>query len=219
MAIEHLLNIAVHVIAGTIGIAIGLMLLTQIKGTELHKRWGRLFCYFCLVVCCSAALGLIIFRFLPVFAILNLLVFYQLVGGWRSAHTQHKGPAVVDLLFAVSAMVIFFVLLRVVLKSNYGAPVILYSTVAALVLVLSYDLVKWLFPRRVFAVLWKYEHVYKLISCVFGMISALTGNVVRVGQPWPQITPSVIGMLVIIHFFYRVTVALRSESSLILIEH
>lgn len=183
MTIEHLINIIVHVSAGTVGIAIGLMLLVQSKGTESHKHWGRRFCYLCLIVCCSAAMGLVFFRFLPVFAILNLLVFYQLVSGWRSAYTKHYGPAVVDLLFTLGATIVLVVLFSVVLKSNYGAPVILYSTAATLILILAYDLSKWFFPRRVFAVFWKYEHAYKLISCVFGMISALSGNVVRVGQP------------------------------------
>lgn len=210
MTIEQLLNIMIHVVAGALGIAIGLMLLIRTKGTDSHKRWGRLFCYCGLVVCCSAAIGLTFFRFLPVFAILNLLVFYQLVSGWRSAYTRHAGPAVVDLFFTLLVLVIFAVLFSIVLKSNYGAPVILYSTVATLILILVYDLLKWFFPRRVFSAFWKYEHLYKLISCVFGMISALTGNVVRIGQPWSQIAPSIIGMMVIMYFFYKITIELKS---------
>lgn len=214
MTIEHLINIIVHASAGTVGIAIGLMLLVQSKDTEWHKRWGRRFCYLCLIVCCSAAIGLIFFRFLPVFAILNLLVFYQLVSGWRSAHTKHKGPIAIDLYFTLCITLIFFLLMLVVLKSGYGIPVILYSTVSALVLMLVYDVIRWFFPRRVFAVLWKYEHAYKLISCVFGMLSALVGNVVRWGQPWSQIAPSVTGMLVIVYFFYRLTIEFKTTQKI-----
>lgn len=208
---EHFINIALHALVGTLGIVLGLVLLSRTKGDVLHKRMGRWFCYLCLAVCFSAAVGLIFFRFMPVFAILNLLVFYQLVGGWRSAVTQEKGPALIDLYFTLCGCFIFFVLFAVVLKSNYGAPVILYSTVGALVLMLVYDVVRWFFPRRLFAVLWKYEHIYKLVSCLFGMISALMGNVVRWGQPWSQIVPSVLGMLVIGYFFYRITRELKKR--------
>jgi uncharacterized membrane protein len=212
MVIEHLLNIFVHVIAGTLGLVLGLIILSRAKGTELHKRLGQWFCYLCLAVCVSAALGLMFFRFLPVFAILDLLVFYQLVSGWRSAYTKHKGPAMVDLLFTLIVSVVFSFLLVVVLRSNYGSPVIVYATMTTLILILIYDLLKWFFPRRVFGTLWRYEHIYKLISCVFGMLSALMGNVVRMGQPWSQIAPSVLGMLVILYFFYRLTLELRSTS-------
>lgn len=206
---EHFINIAIHVLTGTVGILLGLIVLVRAKGSESHKRLGCWFGYMCLVVCLSAAVGLIFFRFLPMFAILNLLVFYQLISGWRSAHTRHMGPSEIDLFFTLAASIIFFLLLPVVLKTNSGAPVILYSTISALILMLVYDVVRWFFPRRFFAVVWKYEHAYKLISCLFGMISALVGNVVRWGQPWSQIVPSVVGVVVIIYFFYRLSLELK----------
>lgn len=155
-------------------------------------------------------MGLIFFRFMPLFAILNVLVFYQLVSGWRSARTKEKGPAIIDLYFTIGATIAFGLLLPVVLQSHSVAPVILYSTLAALGIMLVYDLARWFFPRRIFTVLWKYEHAYKLISCLFGMISAFMGNSVPWGQPWSQIVPSAIGIIVIGYFFYRISLELKS---------
>jgi len=201
---EHLINIGIHILTGTIGIIVGLIVLALTKENNLHKRLGQWFCYMCLAVCVSAATGLLFFRFLPVFALLNLLVFYQLVGGWRSARTKAKGPAIADLYFTLCVTIAFGLLFIITLKANAGAPIILYSTAAALAFMLVYDAVRWFFPRRVFTWLWKYEHAYKLISCVFGMISAFMGNSIRWGQPWSQIVPSAIGIFVIMYFFYRI---------------
>jgi hypothetical protein len=36
------------------------------------------------------------------------------------------------------------------------------------------------------------------------MLSALVGNVIRAGQPWSQVAPSAVGMLVIVYFFARI---------------
>ena len=118
---------------------------------EIHKRLGRWFCYMCLAVCFSALVGLVFFRFLPLFAMLNLLVFYQLVSGWRSAHTRHNGPGKIDLALTVVASVIFFLLLPMMRNANTGSPVVLYSSFGALLIMLVYDVVRWFFPRRVFA--------------------------------------------------------------------
>jgi hypothetical protein len=90
----------------------------------------------------------------------------------------------------------------VVLSHPSGAPVVVYSSLGALASILFYDVIRWAFPRRWYRVLWQYEHSFKLIASIFAMLSALIGNVVRVGQPWSQIAPSAIGILVIFYFFF-----------------
>ncbi|QJR13524.1 hypothetical protein [Usitatibacter palustris] len=205
MSPEHFANIAVHVGSGTIAMAIGLYMLARRKGTPAHRRWGRLFCYFTLLVCFSAAVGTVFFRFLPLFAVLNVLVLYQLVSGWRSAYTQGRGPAAIDAAWTVIAAVSSGVLVPILLAAPGGASMVVYASLGALAFILLYDALRWLFPRRWFHALWRYEHSYKLISSIFAMLSALVGNVVRVGQPWSQIAPSVAGTLVVAYFFYRLS--------------
>jgi len=199
----HFFNIGIHVITGSIALIIGFTMLAQAKGTPAHRRMGRIFCYFTLAVCCSAIVGTIFFRFVPVFAILSIMVPYQLIGGWRSVYTRDQGPALVDVAFTLAALVCLIVLTPTVLAFPAQAPVVVYSSLGALATILFYDLVRWLFPRRWYRVLWKYEHAYKLIASIFAMLSALVGNVVRAGQPWSQIAPSALGFIVILYVLWQ----------------
>lgn len=203
MTPAHIANLAVHIGAGTIALAIGLGLLLANKGTPAHRRWGRIFCGFTLVVCLSAAVGTIAFRFIPLFAVLTVLVPYQLVGGWRSIYTREAGPSWIDGAWTLLAISLSAALVPVLLASSDGGDIVVNSSLGALAAILTYDAVRWLFPRRWFATLWRYDHSYKLLSSFFAMLSALVGNVVRVGQPWSQIGPSAVGMLTILYFFLR----------------
>ena len=62
----------------------------------------------------AAALGLAVFRWMPLFAVLTLLVGYQLVSGLRAARTQGAGPQA-----------------RVALAEAPGAGTVLRSTLGA----------------------------------------------------------------------------------------
>jgi uncharacterized membrane protein len=201
MTPAHLTNLGVHVAAGTIALAIGFTMLAKAKGTAWHRRMGRRFCYSTLVVSCSAIVGTIFFRFIPIFAVLSILIPYQLIGGWRSVYTQDRGPAQMDAVFTLIALAFSLLLVPALRAHPTEAPIVVYSSLGALATILAYDAVRWLFPRRWYRVLWRYEHGYKLIASIFGMLSALIGNVVRVGQPWSQIAPSALGAVVILYFF------------------
>lgn len=203
MTPAHLANLAIHVAAGTAGLAIGFTMLAKAKGTPTHRRLGRIFCFFTLLVCCSAAAGLVLFRFLPLFAVLTVLVLYQLVGGWRSVYTQDRGPSALDAGWTLLAVAFSIFLVPVVLRQPGSANIVVYSSLGALASIILYDTIRWLFPRRWYRTLWRYEHAYKLIASIFAMLSAFVGNVVRVGQPWSQIAPSAIGLMIIFYFFYR----------------
>ena len=205
MSAAHWANLIVHVGAGTVALAIGSVLLYRRKGTAEHRRWGRIFCYFTLLVALSALMGTVLFRFIPLFAVLTLLVPYQLVSGWRSVHTQARGPAAIDGVLTLVALASAAALVPVLLAHPAGRGIVVYSSLGALGMNLAYDTLRWLFPRRWFATLWRYDHSYKLIASFFGMLSALVGNVVRVGQPWSQIAPSAIGLLTVLYFFYRLS--------------
>ncbi|PNS09745.1 hypothetical protein [Solilutibacter silvestris] len=202
MSSAHLINLAIHITAGTIALVIGFSILGRSKGTSNHRYWGRIFCYFTLIVCVSAAIGTLFFRFIPVFAILSVLVPYQLISGWRSIYTKDQGPAKIDAILTLFATVLLIALIPAVLAHAEGS-VVVYSSLGALATILLYDTIRWLFPRRWYRSLWKYEHTYKLIASIFAMLSALVGNVVRFGQPWSQILPSVVGIIVIAYYFIR----------------
>lgn len=214
MTPAHLVNLAIHVAAGTVALAIGFTLLAKAKGTAWHRRMGRIFCCFTLVACCSAIVGTVFFRFVPVFAVLSILVPYQLTGGWRSACTQDRGPSKIDAVWTLVAIALTIALTPTVLDHPAQAPVVVYSSLGALAAIQLYDAIRWLFPRRWHRVLWRYEHGYKMIASIFAMLSALVGNVVRVGQPWSQIAPSAVGILVILYFFRQLHRQDRSRLAL-----
>lgn len=203
MTIPHLINIVIHVSAGVAAIFVGFYLLSRAKGTESHRRLGKVFCYLGLVVCGTAALGLAVFRFMPLFSVITLLVLYQSIGGWRVIYTREEGPSKYDAVFTISATLIAFLLAAKIFNQIVGSKVIILSTFGALAFVLLYDSIRWIFPHGWHKVLWRYEHSYKLLSSIFGMLSAFVGNTVRVAQPWSQIMPSVLGLICIGYIFYK----------------
>lgn len=201
----NLVNIIIHIVAGTLGLIIGFTLLARKKGTFAHRKWGRTFAYFAVVVCLSATVGVTFFRFLPLFAVLTVLVLYQLVSGWRVIYTKDSGPTIFDGIWTIIGILGSIALVPILLTNiELANPTILYSSIGALAIILFYDAIRWFFPKRWHKSLWRYEHTYKLISTLFGMLSAFVGNIVRFGQPWSQILPSTIGIIVIFWFFVKI---------------
>lgn len=201
----HLLNVAVHIGAGIAAIALGLIVLASAKGTSLHRARGRVFVALTAVVCLTGAIGTVFFRFIPLFAVLTVLVSYQLASGWHVVFTREAGPDRIDAVLALCAAGWALYLIPLLIGSGMNAATgsVIYSSLGALFILLAYDLARWWFPRRWHAALWRYEHIYKLVSALFGMLSAATGNLVRVGQPWSQLLPSVLGVLTILWLFQR----------------
>jgi len=214
----HLLNIAMHIGAGIAAMGLGLIMLASAKGTLTHRARGRLFVALTSAVCITGAIGTVFFRFIPLFAVLTVLVSYQLASGWHIIFTKESGPNRVDALLAICAggWALYLIPLLVSSGMNASAASVIYSTLGALFVLLAYDLARWWFPKRWHAALWRYEHIYKLVSALFGMLSAATGNLIRVGQPWSQLLPSVLGALAILWLFqrnWRATPVGRSFSS------
>jgi uncharacterized membrane protein len=218
----HLLNILVHVLAGSAAILLGLYVLARPKDPIHHRRRGRVFVLLTCVVCLSAAIGNALFRFLPLFAVLTVLVSYQLLSGWHVISTRAAGPNRLDAGLLLAAAAIGAMLVRRLFADGAmvgtmagAAASVMVSTLAALAMLLAYDAARWLFPQRWHAVLWRYEHIYKILGCLFGMLSAAVGNTVKVGQPWPQLAPSAIGMVVVVCCWVRTYRAQRRRLDVI----
>jgi len=205
MISTHTLNIFVHVAAGAIAIMLGVWLQMSTKGTGAHRKLGRLFAGLTAVVCITAAIGNAVFRFMPLFAVLTVLVFYQLLSGWHLVYTKEAGPNRVDVLLCVGAFVWALALVPLVLITTAGknAPVVIYSTLATLFVLIAYDVARWMFPQQWHAALWRYEHIYKIVSSLYAMVSAATGNLLPQAQPWSQLVPSALGMATIGCFFWQ----------------
>lgn len=199
----HLLNIALHVAAGALALLIGAAILFLPKGTATHRRLGRWFGVATLAVCFFAATGLVLFRFMPMFAVLTVLISYQLVSGWHSVTTQAQGPSRFDAMCTALAALSTLALVGVMRQQGVALSTVLLATLGGTATLLAYDTLRWTFPRHWYRWLWRYEHVYKMLASLFGMLSALVGNVVRVGQPWSQLLPTALGLVVIAYFFWQ----------------
>jgi hypothetical protein len=191
--------------------------LVSAKATPSHRKRGRAFVALTLVVCVTGVVGNVFFRFIPLFAVLTVLVAYQLLSGWHVIYTKADGPNRIDAFMAVCAASWAILLIPLLLAGSgtrEAAPIVIYSSFGALVFLLAYDTARWCFPRRWHASLWRYEHIFKLVASLFAMLSAATGNLVRFGQPWSQLAPSVLGMVTIVWFVWRDWRAQRRSLSL-----
>ena len=212
MNTPHLLNLGIHILAGSAAIVLGLYLLGKPKDAIRHRRRGRVFVLLTGLVCLSAAIGNAVFRFLPLFAVLTVLVSYQLLSGWHVIYTRANGPDRIDAGLLLGAAAITALLVRSLFADGAivgAAASVMVSTLGAIAILLVYDAARWLFPRRWHATLWRYEHVYKILGCLFGMLSAAVGNTVRAGQPWSQLAPSVLGVIAVLCCWVRIYRAQR----------
>lgn len=215
MDLAHASNIALHISAGTVAMATGFWMLATQKGNAAHRKAGRVFAGYTLLVCASAAAGNIFFRFTPLFAVLTVLVLYQLLSGWHVVYTKNARPNRIDALMGTCAMVAGIALTPLALSRAESDVHVIYSSLGTLLLLLTYDWIHWLFPRHWHATLWRYEHMYKLLASLFAMTSAAAGNLLPQAQPWSQLLPSALGIACIGWFFWRqAAMPLPGESAL-----
>ena len=206
MPLMHLLNLGIHIGAGVAAILLGLVIVATAKGTARHRRLGRVFAWLALAVSGAAITGLALFRFLPMFAVLSVLITFQLLSGWHVIYTKAAGPNRVDALLLIVAATAATLLLPFAFGAQAragAAPVVLYASLGGLAAMLLYDALRWVFPRAWHRSLWRYEHIYKLLASLFGMLSAAAGNSLKAAQPWSQVLPSVVGLVMVLWFFAR----------------
>lgn len=189
----HTTNVTVHVLFGTLALLIGCAQLLGRKGDRPHSSRGRLFVTAMSVVVVTASVGLAIFRFGGFLAVITALAAYWTYSGWRALQISETGPTLGDAAVSIIglASVATFVLYLPSVRFPWAASVI-YSTLTTLVLVCSYDLVRFTFPKHWFASLATYEHAVKMIGAHGALVSAFAGTVLGAWQPYSQILPSII---------------------------
>ena len=88
----------------------------------------------------------------------------------------------------------------------YWSPVIIYSTVGALLAIISYDFIRYFIPSVKYGRLWMYEHIFKMIGAFTALLAAFSGTVFPNYKPYSQFLPSVFGtvlQVVFIVYTYR----------------
>lgn len=204
MQTAELANIAVHIASGTLALGLGFHLLATRKGTRVHRQRGRWFLWLSLVMCASAIANIVAFAFIPSFAVLSILVTYQLLSGWHVIYTKEDGPNLKDGLLALAAIVISVLAVPIAWSATLAqgkSAGVIGTLIAALVLALSYDVARFAMPRPWHATLWRYEHIYKFVGSQFTILAAASGNVISFARPWSQLVPALCGVAVLAWMF------------------
>ncbi len=203
----HSINIIIHVFCGTIALLLGVIVLISKKGKRLHKKTGRIFLGFLIIVIITALIGAIVFRGNSFLLVLTILSGYNGFSGFRTLKTKSNKPKLLDVWVALLSLGIGLYFMDYMKSTElFWNPVVIYSTFGALFLVVGYDLMRYLIPSKSYKALWLYEHIYKMINAFTALLAAAVGTILPNYQPYSQLLPSVFGTLLVVGFiiyFYR----------------
>ncbi|MCS4304762.1 MULTISPECIES: hypothetical protein [unclassified Chryseobacterium] len=206
----HLSNIIVHVISGTIALIIGFLILLKTKGTSLHVKLGYFFVYCMIVVVTTGAFGVIVFKRNLFLLLITILAAYNTYSGFRILKEKSNRFYLKDLLAMLGALAIALVFVHYLkFIGFYWNPVVIYSGVGYLLLVVSYDVFRYCIPRARYGNLWRYEHSSKMISAMGALLSAFIGTLLPDYKPYSQILPSLLMTLIMIFFNIKIYFRLK----------
>jgi hypothetical protein len=204
--LAHIANIVVHVVAGTLGLVFGFAQLVGRKGKGHHAARGRVFLTCVWIVVATASIGLIAFRFVAFLGVITLLVAYWAYSGYRALQIRDTGPTMHDALASCAGLGAAAAFIVCVQHATFPwAPVVIYSTLASLVFVCTYDLVRFSFPARWYRRLWLTEHIVKMLGAHGALAAAFSGTVLAAWQPISQVAPSVLWTAAMVGYaaYYR----------------
>ena len=205
LSVIHKINIAVHIAAGSSALVVGLMALIVKKGKKLHRLTGRLFLILMTIVILTGLIGVFVFGRNTFLLVITVLSGYQAFSGYRVIKAKSSSPKFIDIgicLLSLVSMLYFLYYFRSI--GMIWSPVIIYSTVGWLFLMIVYDLGRYFIPTKIYGNLWIYEHILKMVSAFTGLLSAFSGTVFPQYQPYSQFVPSILGTLAAICFMIAV---------------
>jgi hypothetical protein len=203
MELLHKSNIILHILSGSIALILGLISLLSTKGGRVHNTSGNYFLGFISIVILSGLIGVFVFDRNTFLLVITILSGYVSFSGYRVLRLKSNSPKHIDILVAMlSLFVLIYFLYYFKSIGMIWSPIIIYSTVGALLLVIFYDLLRYLIPRKTYKKygIWIYEHIYKMTSAFSAILSAFIGTVLEEYQPQSQYLPSVLGIVIIFGF-------------------
>lgn len=203
----HQVNIIIHVISGTSGLILGIIALLSLKGGKVHNTSGRYFLLLMIVVILTGLIGVFVFGRNTFLLVITVLSGYVAFSGYRTTKDKSNKPKILDIGVAIISLLVLLYFLYYFKKIGMiWAPVIIYSTVGALLIVILYDFIRYFIPAKTYKrnKLWLYEHIYKMTSAFGALLAAFSGTVLDDYQPHSQYIPSALGMMVIFGFMIYV---------------
>lgn len=203
----HQANIVTHVTAGSLALLLGLFALLSRKGGKLHAKSGKYFLLFLTIVIITGLVGVFVFGRNTFLLVITMLSGYLGFSGYRTLQFKNNKPRKLDIGIAILTLLsVLYFLYHFASVGMIWSPVIIYSTVGYLFMVIIYDFARYIIPKKKYQNMWLYEHIMKMLSAFSGIASAFTGTVFPQYQPYSQFLPSTIGTVVAIGFmvyYYR----------------
>lgn len=203
MELLHKANIFIHVLAGTIALILGAIALLSLKGGKVHNKSGMLFTQIITLVILTGLVGVFVFGRNTFLLVITVLSAYVAFSGYRVLQTKINKANALDIgVSIISLAVLLYFLYYFKSIGMIWSPIVIYSTVGALVIVILYDFLRYLIPNASYQKnkIWLYEHIYKMTSAFSALFAAFTGTVLDDYQPHSQYLPSAIGVMIIIGF-------------------
>ena len=158
---------------------------------------GRTFLYLISLVILTGLIGVFVFKRNTFLLVITVLIGYEAFSGYRIIKTRSNQMRLVDVLASFIALIsVTYFLYYFKTIGMIWSPVIIYSTVGYLLMMIVYDFARYAIPARSYANLWLYEHILKMVSALTGLFSAFSGTVFPQYQPYSQFIPSILGTLV-----------------------
>ncbi len=203
----HKANIILHIVTGSLALLIGVIALLSTKGGQLHNKTGRIFLRLIAIVIITGLLGVFVFKRNTFLLVITVLSGYVSFSGYRILLFKSNKPQRLDMAVAlISLLILAYFLYYFKSIGMIWSPIVIYSTVGAMLFIVSYDFIRYLIPTNTYQKhrIWIYEHIYKMTSAFSALLSAFVGTVLDQYQPHSQYIPSVISMLIIIGFMIYV---------------
>lgn len=198
--LSHWINIGIHIAAGTLALALGLLAIIVSKRSRWHRKFGRAFLYSYAVVIVSAAVGLLV-DFRSFLAVVTLLSVYNAFSGYRALQLRGRRPSTVDQAASILGFLAPWLFLATMHRLHRPwAPALTWSILGGLILVSGYDLLRNVLPARYLQRTWVQEHIFKMMGCYIAITSAFAGTVFVRYMPFSAILPRILGELVVLGF-------------------
>ena len=205
MEILHKSNIIVHIIAGSIALILGIIGFISAKGRSLHNKNGRAYIIVMIVVIVTGFFGVFIFKRNLFLLMVTSLSGYSAFSGYRILKLKSNIPKKIDIIVAIftmsTALYFLYYFQKIGMIWSTGVT---YSLVGALFFLISYDLLRYIIPRKKYKNLWIYEHIYKMTVSFNAILSAFTGTVFVEYKPYSQFVPSIFVTMIAIGFMVQV---------------
>ena len=100
----HFSNIAIHVLAGSAALILGIVALISTKGKRIHVKSGIFFLRVIIIIIFTGLLGVFVFGRNTILLVVTVLSAYSAFSGYRTLQTKSNEPRLLDTIVAILAI-------------------------------------------------------------------------------------------------------------------